>query len=278
MSPKKHSVKIGDFDIAYWDEGEGLPLVFIHGNSSSKQIFSLQFASPLVEGYRLIAIDLPGHGDSSHLPNNEVYTIELYTRIIARFWDKLECQGGILIGHSLGGHLIIQSVPVTLNIGGIMIFGTPPLSLPPRIEEAFMPNPSLAIAFQEKVSQAELTQWSHACFSTTKGSPPSFFQKDFYRTDQKVRVHLANCLADRSFRDETDIIRRLNCPISILNGQTDSLCNKCYIERLAIPSLWQGKIHPIADASHTPQWEQPHLFNNLVDGFARSISTGPEPH
>lgn len=273
MPPQKRSVHLNGLDIAYWDEGQGLPLVFIHGNSLSKQIFTRQFDSPLLGRHRLVALDLPGHGESSHLPADGTYTIELFTSIIAGCWQGLACQGGILIGHSLGGHLAIQTVPALQEMAGLMIFGTPPLSLPPRMAAAFLPNPAMALAFQEEVSPAELERRDQACFSTGGVGPPVFFQDDFRRTDPKLRAHLGRCLGALAFRDETEILRTLKCPLALLHGQADALCNKHYLEGLTIPYLWQGVIQVMAEASHTPQWEQPLLFNQLLEDFAQTIST-----
>ena len=44
--------------------GKGAAILLIHGNSSCKEVFRAQMESPLGEANRMIAIDLPGHGDS----------------------------------------------------------------------------------------------------------------------------------------------------------------------------------------------------------------------
>jgi pimeloyl-ACP methyl ester carboxylesterase len=44
--------------------GQGPPVVLIHGNSSSSRVFSRQLDGPLGQRFRLIAVDLPGHGAS----------------------------------------------------------------------------------------------------------------------------------------------------------------------------------------------------------------------
>ena len=44
--------------------GQGPPVVLIHGNSSSSSVFSRQLDGPLGRCFRLIAVDLPGHGAS----------------------------------------------------------------------------------------------------------------------------------------------------------------------------------------------------------------------
>lgn len=272
MPPKSRTISIHGLDIAYWDEGHGLPLVFIHGNSLSKRVFTRQFDNQLAERYRLLAIDLPGHGESSNLPTGKSYTVELYTSVIADCWEGLQCRGGILIGYSLGGHLCLQSAAATRGLGGVVIFGTPPLGRPPRMEEAFLPNPAFALGFQEEVSQAELELRDQACFSPATCPAPPFFQEDFRRADPRLRTDLARCVEDLAYGDETEILQALSCPLAILHGEADALCNGRYLEGLAIPTLWRGRVQTLVGASHTPQWEQPRLFNRLVDEFARSIT------
>ena len=46
-------------------EGRGPAVLLIHGNSSCKQVFRNQLQGAIGREYRLIAMDLPGHGDSS---------------------------------------------------------------------------------------------------------------------------------------------------------------------------------------------------------------------
>ena len=48
------------------EAGRGdLPVLLIHGNSLSREVFRKQLGGALSRKYRLVAFDLPGHGDSS---------------------------------------------------------------------------------------------------------------------------------------------------------------------------------------------------------------------
>eukprot|EP00088_Acartia_fossae_P054686 TRINITY_DN6302_c0_g1_i7.p1 TRINITY_DN6302_c0_g1~~TRINITY_DN6302_c0_g1_i7.p1 ORF type:complete len:325 (-),score=56.57 TRINITY_DN6302_c0_g1_i7:456-1430(-) len=87
-----------------WGDENGKPWLGLHGwldNSGSLDLLAKDWP----EGHHLVAIDFPGHGFSSHLPDGAMYhylessvTIE---RIRRHFnWDKLS-----LIGHSMGGGL-----------------------------------------------------------------------------------------------------------------------------------------------------------------------------
>ena len=63
---RRHTMSTSHGVIAVEERGEhGLPVLFIHGNSSCSAVFDAQLSSPLAAEHRLIAIDLSGHGESS---------------------------------------------------------------------------------------------------------------------------------------------------------------------------------------------------------------------
>ncbi len=74
------------------------PVVFIHGYASS--VSFLQSLIPLQRNYDIIALDLPGNGNSR---TNSKLSIELYNDITKEFIKKLNLKDVILVGHSLGG-------------------------------------------------------------------------------------------------------------------------------------------------------------------------------
>ena len=71
--------KNGDVEIAYLDEGEGEPILLIHGFASSKEVnwVSTAWVSTLTRGgRRVIAFDNRGHGQSSKLYEPAAYHTE----------------------------------------------------------------------------------------------------------------------------------------------------------------------------------------------------------
>ena len=67
MYPKKH-IKIKDKEMAYVDEGQGDPIVFLHGNPTSSYLW--RNIAPHVEGLgRIVIPDLIGMGDPEKLNN-----------------------------------------------------------------------------------------------------------------------------------------------------------------------------------------------------------------
>ncbi len=94
--------------IAYYESsGTGQSILLIHGNSSSGLSYQNQLNSSLGEKYRLIAIDLPGHGYSEAFAEMSAYILPKYAHVVAATAAALDIQDAIFVGWSLGGHIIL---------------------------------------------------------------------------------------------------------------------------------------------------------------------------
>jgi len=94
-------------EIAYTVEGSGEPaLVFIHGWSCDRSYWGNQVKT-FSPKYKVVTIDLAGHGESGI--NRENYTVELFGEDVAAVVNKLKLDKVILIGHSMGGYVIIEA-------------------------------------------------------------------------------------------------------------------------------------------------------------------------
>ncbi len=87
--------------IHYRDEGNGYPLVLLHGAFSSLQTFD-EWTSILKDEFRILRIDLPGFGLTGRHPCDE-YSIETHIRILKGFLDVMRIDRCVLCGSSLGG-------------------------------------------------------------------------------------------------------------------------------------------------------------------------------
>ncbi len=92
-----------DFEI----QGEGSPtLVFVHGWSCDKTYWSDQ-VSFFSKRFKTVTIDLPGHGKSG--VNRTDWTIEKFGQDVATVVNKLKLKKVILVGHSMGGPIIVEA-------------------------------------------------------------------------------------------------------------------------------------------------------------------------
>jgi pimeloyl-ACP methyl ester carboxylesterase len=93
----------------YIVEGEGEPVVLIHGLGSSARINWRMpgVVSLLSKKYQVIALDLPGHGESDKPANEEAYGLELVEDVV-RLLDHLKIQKAHIVGYSMGGMIAVK--------------------------------------------------------------------------------------------------------------------------------------------------------------------------
>ena len=100
----KKEIFHNDIKVAFRDEGQGIPVVFLHGYLESSEIWR-SFTNGLAGQGRMISIDLPGHGESGVA--GEVHTMEFMADMVNHVLDRLVVEQCILVGHSMGGYVAL---------------------------------------------------------------------------------------------------------------------------------------------------------------------------
>lgn len=101
--------KSNDVSLSYKVEGDGTPVLLLHGVGSSQESWD-GVISHLQSSRRYMRFDMRGHGNSSRTPGP--YSLAELTQDVVDFLDFLEVEKVELVGFSLGG-LIAQSVALT---------------------------------------------------------------------------------------------------------------------------------------------------------------------
>lgn len=100
--------KINGQLMRYKDEGNGFPVIIVHGTPSSSDEF-LDLIPKLTEKYRVIAPDHIGFG-SSDKPENYQYTIENHQENFSQFLENLDLDKFNLVVHDFGGIIALPYV------------------------------------------------------------------------------------------------------------------------------------------------------------------------
>jgi pimeloyl-ACP methyl ester carboxylesterase len=98
----------GDVEIAFLDEGEGDPIVLVHGFASNKEVNWLYpgWVSTLTRaGRRVIALDNRGHGASTKFYDPAAYHTGLMAEDVRALLDHLGLPGADVMGYSLGARI-----------------------------------------------------------------------------------------------------------------------------------------------------------------------------
>ena len=272
MDVKK--IAAGGQQIAYYESsGMGPSMMLIHGNSASSQTFKAQVLGELGQKYRVVAMDLPGHGESEQAANPAAtYHMPGYATVVAEVAQKLGLTDGVFVGWSLGGHIVLEAVKMLPDAAGFAIFGTPPLAFPPDMDNAFLPNPSMGAAFAAELTQEQMEGFAAACLAPDCTHDLAPYVADIARTDGRARATMAASIAPDGYEDEVEIVKSMKRPLAILHGEKEQLVNVDYISQLEMPTLWRGAAQLIPGAGHTPQTETPEAFSALVSAFVDDIT------
>ncbi len=89
-------------ELAYYSAGEGVPILCLHAVGHSAEDYRALLDVPPA-GFRVIAVDFPGHGRSGPFASGREHSSENYAALIERWLEALALNRPILVGNSIGG-------------------------------------------------------------------------------------------------------------------------------------------------------------------------------
>jgi pimeloyl-ACP methyl ester carboxylesterase len=265
---ERKRIRVGPHSLAVSIHGRGpTTAVLLHGNSCSSRCYGRQLESGLVDRFRLIAIDLPGHGESSPAVDpDKTYTLPGYAETLVAAASELGAENAVFVGWSLGGYAVLEALPNLPRAAGFLIFGAVPIASNADLPRALSSDPVVQAGFRADSTDEELRAVIAMFFRPGFVGAPFFFE-DFRRTDKRARVALAASVARNELRDEMRILRETTQPFAVVHGAHDVLALRSGFVPGSMTTLWRGEIQEIADAGHAPQWETPEAFNRILQDF-----------
>ncbi len=105
--------------ISYQTAGEGpVSLVFVHGWTCDRSYWRGQLEF-FAQNHRVVALDLAGHGESGL--NRDDWTLPAFGQDVVAVMDSLELKRVVLIGHSMGGPVIVEAARIApQNVIGLV--------------------------------------------------------------------------------------------------------------------------------------------------------------
>jgi pimeloyl-ACP methyl ester carboxylesterase len=268
----QHIVTTSHGALAVEDVGQGnLPLVLIHGNSTCRDVFRHQLTGRLAKNHRLIAFDLPGHGQSGDAPDPaRTYTRPGLADAVVELLEKLGVKEAVVLGWSLGGHIGIEMVPRFAGMRGLMVIGTPPVARN-GMADGFQRSPHMQLAGQEHLSETDIEAFVHAIFG--KSAEP-FLHKAVARADGRFRKTLFEAARAGLGVDQRQIVETNLVPLAVVNGSEDRFVKLDYLDALGYANLWEGRCHRLAGLGHAPFWEGTGDFGPILERFFRDVESG----
>ena len=252
LSQRQNALSRDEVRINFHSIGKGEPaLVFIHGWSCDKSYWDGQIAA-FEKKHRVVTIDLAGHGESSLERKN--YTLQLFGEDVAAVVNKLGLKKVILIGHSMGGPVIIEAAN-RLKGKVIGLIGA----------DTFQ---NLGETFPEDQMQQFLKPFKENFVETTKGFVKSMFPPT---ADQELVEKIADDMSsappevaisamENMFRDNgISALKELDVPIISIN--CDMYPIKVEENRKHVKSF---DVKMMPGSGHFVMLDNPELFNRLL--------------
>jgi pimeloyl-ACP methyl ester carboxylesterase len=223
-----HQLSTSHGSIVVEETGDGdLPVLLIHGNSLSRRVFRKHLDGSRSRKHRLVAFDLPGHGEfSDALDASRTYTRPGLASAVIEMLDLLGLSEAAVVGWSLGGHIALEMASQYSGIKGLLISGAPPVSRH-NMAEGFIPTPHMKLARQQHLSQSEIDDFGAAIF----GAPmPVVFRRAMERADGLARKTIFEAARSGVGIDQRWLVENCTIPLAVVNGSEDPFINLDYLE------------------------------------------------
>jgi pimeloyl-ACP methyl ester carboxylesterase len=257
--------------VNYVELGQGPPLVFVHGLAGCWQNW-LENIPYFARSHRVIAIDLPGFGDSE-LPQEDI-SMPGYGRFVDAFLGEIGVERASIVGNSMGG-FIAAEVAVShpgrvdklalVSAAGVMTVRTAELTVAKQLARSFNAGSARVLARRRGlvrrrrlrklilngiVRHPELLQPELVYEIASGGGKPGFL--DAFKA-----------ILDYDFRDRLPEIER---PTLIVWGRNDRIVpvGGAYRYEQLIPN---SRRVIFEETGHVPMIERPALFNRVLEDF-----------
>jgi non-heme chloroperoxidase len=266
-----HSVQGGGgvrLHVREWDNASGPSVLFIHGWSQNHLCWSKQYESELAESYRLVALDLRGHGMSDAPREASAYqNPQLWADDIAAVITELSLDHPILVGWSYAGFIISDYLRAhgQDHISGVLFVGAVTTS-------GRFSGPGLLSVVADATAEdfptniRGMRQFLRNC--TVKPLPPDDFEIALC-WNIIVRPDVRGALGRRAI-DSDDVLSTLRVPLLVAHGRQDIVIKPSMAEHIL-------EICPTATASwyddvgHAPFLEDPARFNRELAELVHQV-------
>lgn len=232
-------------------------IVFVHGMRVTRRMWQPQMRA-LASEFRVIAVDLPGHGSLK----NELFHVERAVEELAEVIDQEAHGCGLLVGLSLGGYVVMEfGVRYPQKAAGLVVASA-------SVEPQGWYNAPYRIlsGLMSTLPESWLNWMSRSFFILVYGKEraepliaPGFFMRGGAAGIREVM--------GRKFQPS---LAAYPGPVLLLNGAAD-LGFRMHEKRF-LAATQNGRREVIPRAFHLANIDQPEAFSEAVRRFARSIT------
>ena len=280
ISGRKKIVDLGNYKVAYIDEGKGEPVILLHGCPFS--VFEWHEVVPLLaKHFRVIAPDLLGLGDTPVRLNDD-YRLPQDVRMVTELMDRLGIRSARFIGHDHGGailQLLMLRDPdriemaILTNVEAYDQWPSKPETGDLHLITNPVTSPLVFAALHSRSVQRHLYSIAVVNQSTLTDETLDAFASEHLATAlrwQRLRRFFASQLDPANnhlTQDAVPAMRRFTKPVLILWGEKDTNFGPAIAKRLARDIPGTDGISWLSNSAHLPMLEEPQKYAEVAYRF-----------
>ena len=267
---KKQRVSSG-VEIAYYDNGAGNAIVFLHSFGHNKTLWFPQLTHYLEKGYRVVAPDMPGHGDSTFDPRH--HTVDTIAQSYIELLGLLGLERVILAGISMGGYIALRMWARKPGMIAAMVLSNTKAE---RDSEEIVARRRAQIASIQQQGLAEFIRTG----APRRLSPKTLEQRPWvldsimmmnFTVSAEANAATLDAMALKE--DDTATLATIDVPTLITSGSDDIFIPKTSAGVLN-ERIRNSQLHVIQDTGHVSNLERPTEYNRVMDDFLASLRSG----
>lgn len=271
---KSHSITGGggaQLHVVEAGNPRGRPIVFIHGFSQCWLAWSRQMSSDLADDFRLIAMDLRGHGRSDK-PRDGYADSRLWADDISAVLAALRLDRPVLCGWSYGPLIILDYLRHygEDRIGGVhFVDGITRLGSDDALAvltPEFLRLVPAFFATEVEESVRSLDALLRLCFAREPSAADLYLMLGY---NVSVPPYVRQALLSRSF-DNDDLLPAIHKPALITHGAEDAIVNPIIVDQHRA-GMAHAQIHVMANVGHAPFWDDAAAFNQRLRVFCEGL-------
>lgn len=250
----------------------GSAVVLLHGSSFSKEVFEPLMNHPALAGLRLMAMDLPGHGQSEDAGDPVLaYRVPGFAAVVGEVLSALRLEGCVLLGWSLGGEVAMEFLRGTHIVRGVVSVSAPPVPAGILGKLRGYTLTGALLASKASFTRAEAMRFERQCIGRTADGR---FVATLQRTDPRMRPQLARSALADAGRSQRDTFRSTRLPVWLVAGDEDPLVRISYVRSLRGSCADGRALWTVPGAAHAPFLDSPDEFAARLANFVGAAGGG----
>lgn len=273
---KQSHIIIDGRQIAYFKKNAGKSkcIVFIHGHSSSRYVWRKQLSDDRFQEYYLIAIDLPGNGDSGPGLNPEkdygaMGSAELLVEAVKLLVKDLPY---ILVGFSFGNNIIAEMIALGLRPKGLALLSPCIVGKGFELDKILVSQQTDGNVYliAGDPNDQEINNFLSKELTSQDPEDQKSYLRDFKRVAPGYRKLLFQSINNQEYSDEVETLKQANIITLIAFGLKDKIFKIDYLDNAELP-LWKKDICKLKDADHFLPTDNFQKVNETLQEFANDV-------